>query len=100
MVGSMTTSFPNGFLWGTSTAAHQVEGGTWNNDWWAFEHTPGSGTVEAGGDACDHFWRYPSGIGMLADLGFGADRFSLEWTRIEPEEGEFSTAALDHYRRM
>ena len=100
MVGSMTTSFPNGFLWGTSTAAHQVEGGTWNNDWWAFEHTPGSGTVEPAGDACDHFWRYPADLAMLADLGFGAYRFSLEWSRIEPDEGEFSNAALDHYRRM
>ena len=96
----MTFSFPNGFVWGTATAAHQVEGGTWNNDWWAFEHTPGSGTVEPAGDACDHFWRYPADIAMLADLGFGAYRFSLEWSRIEPEEGEFSTAALDHYRRM
>ena len=100
MVASMTTSFPNGFLWGTSTAAHQVEGGTWNNDWWAFEHTPGSGTVEPAGDACDHFWRYPADLAMLADLGFGAYRFSLEWSRIEPDEGEFSNAALDHYRRM
>ncbi len=96
----MTYSFPDGFLWGTSTAAHQVEGGTWNNDWWAFEHTPGSGTVEPAGDACDHFWRYPTDIAMLADLGFGAYRFSLEWSRIEPDEGEFSNAALDHYRRM
>ena len=39
----MSTSFPEGFVWGTATAAHQVEGGTWNNDWWEFEHTPGSG---------------------------------------------------------
>ncbi len=50
----MTYSFPNGFLWGTATAAHQVEGGTWNNDWWAFEHTPGSGCVERiDGTGCD-----------------------------------------------
>jgi len=96
----MTYSFPEGFVWGTATAAHQVEGGTWNNDWWAFEHTPGSGTVEPAGDACDHFWRYPSDIALLAGLGFGAYRFSLEWSRIEPDEGEFSINALDHYRRM
>ncbi len=96
----MTYSFPDGFVWGTATAAHQVEGGTWNNDWWAFEHTPGSGTVEPAGDACDHFWRYPSDIAMLEELGFGAYRFSLEWSRIEPEAGEFSRAALDHYQRM
>ncbi len=96
----MTTTFPNGFVWGTATAAHQVEGGTWNNDWWAFEHTPGSGTTEPAGDACDHFWRYPADIALLAELGFGAYRFSLEWSRIESDEGEFSNAALDHYRRM
>ena len=96
----MSYSFSDDFVWGTATAAHQVEGGTWNNDWWAFEHKPGSGTLEPAGDACDHFWRYPSDIALLADLGFGAYRFSLEWSRIEPDEGEFSVAALDHYRRM
>ncbi|MBK5287021.1 MAG: glycoside hydrolase family 1 protein [Acidimicrobiia bacterium] len=96
----MSYSFPDGFVWGTATAAHQVEGGTWNNDWWAFEHQADSGTVEPAGDACDHYWRYPSDIALLADLGFGAYRFSLEWSRIEPEAGEFSVAALDHYRRM
>jgi beta-glucosidase len=96
----MTGGFPDGFLWGTATAAHQVEGGNWNNDWWAWEHTPGSGCAEPSGDAIDHYHRYPDDIRLLADLGFGVYRFSLEWSRIEPEEGEFSTAALDHYRRM
>ncbi len=96
----MTITFPEGFLWGTATAAHQVEGGNWNNDWWAFEHDPGTEAGEVSGDACDHFWRYPDDIAMLADLGFGAYRFSLEWSRIEPEDDEWSTSALDHYRRM
>jgi beta-glucosidase len=96
----MTRALPDGFIWGTATAAHQVEGGNWNNDWWAWEHNPESPCAEPSGDACDHFWRYPSDIKMLADLGFGAYRFSLEWSRIEPEEGEFSRNALDHYRRM
>ncbi|MBA2327023.1 MAG: glycoside hydrolase family 1 protein [Actinobacteria bacterium] len=92
--------FPDGFLWGTATAAHQVEGGNWNNDWWMWEHNPESGCAEPSGDACDHFWRYPQDIALLADLGFGAYRFSVEWSRIEPEDGEFSRNALDHYRRM
>ena len=92
--------FPDGFVWGTATAAHQTEGGNWNNDWWMWEHNPESGCVEPSGDAIDHFWRYPSDIALLAELGFGAYRFSLEWSRIEPEEGEFSRNALDHYRRM
>jgi beta-glucosidase len=94
------TGFPDGFLWGTATAAHQVEGGNWNNDWWVWEHTPGSPCQEPSADACDHYHRYPDDIRLLGELGFGAYRFSLEWSRIEPEKGEFSRAALDHYRRM
>jgi beta-glucosidase len=96
----MTTTFPDGFLWGTATAAHQVEGGNWNNDWWAWEHAPDTRCAEMSGDACDHLWRYPADLDLLAGLGFGAYRLSLEWSRIEPEEGEFSAAALDHYRRV
>ncbi len=96
----MAISFPDGFLWGTATAAHQVEGGNWNNDWWEFEHRDGTPCVEVSGDAVDHFHRYPSDLAMVAGLGFNAYRFSIEWSRIEPEEGEFSRAALDHYRRM
>ena len=96
----VSDSFPVGFLWGTATAAHQIEGGNVNNDWWAFEHAPGSLCAEPSGDACDSFNRYPEDIDLVAGLGLGAYRFSLEWSRIEPEEGEFSRVALDHYRRM
>ena len=60
----------------------------------------GSHYAEPSGDACDHYHRYRDDIGLAAGLGLGAYRFSLEWSRIEPEEGEFSRAALDHYRRM
>jgi beta-glucosidase len=97
---SRARPFPAGFGWGTATAAHQVEGGNWNNDWWAWEHTPSSPCQEPSGDACDHFHRWPDDVAMLAGLGFTAYRFSLEWSRIEPEEGELSRASLDHYRRM
>jgi beta-glucosidase len=93
-------TFPDPFLWGTATAAHQIEGGNVNNDWWAMEHDPTSGCADVSGDACDSFNRYPEDVALIADLGLGAYRFSLEWSRIEPEEGEFSTVALDHYRRM
>jgi beta-glucosidase len=92
--------FPPGFVWGTATAAHQIEGGNVNNDWWDWEHDPNSGCVASSGDACDSFHRWPEDVGLVADLGLGAYRFSLEWSRIEPAEGEFSAAALDHYRRM
>ncbi len=93
-------SFPDGFQWGTATAAHQIEGGNVNNDWWEFEHDPTSGCVDRSGDACDSFHRYPEDIALVASLGLSFYRFSLEWSRIEPEEGEFSRSALDHYRRM
>ncbi len=92
--------FPEGFLWGTATAAHQIEGGNVNNDWWAWEHDPGSGCPESSGDACDSFHRWREDVDLVADLGLGAYRFSLEWSRIEPAEGEWSAAALDHYRRL
>jgi beta-glucosidase len=96
----MGARFPDGFLWGTATSAHQVEGGNWNNDWWVWEHVPASPCIEPSGDACDHYHRYPADVALLAGLGFGAYRFSVEWSRIEPEEGEFSAAALEHYARM
>ncbi len=93
-------TFPPGFVWGAATSAHQIEGGNVNNDWWDWEHNPESGCVESSGDACDSFHHWPEDVGLVADLGLGAYRFSLEWSRIEPAEGEFSRAALDHYRRM
>jgi beta-glucosidase len=92
--------FPEGFLWGTATAAHQIEGGNVNNDWWDWEHDPASPCVESSGDACDSWHRWHEDVDLVADLGLGAYRFSLEWSRIEPAEGEWSTAALDHYRRV
>jgi beta-glucosidase len=96
----MSVIFPDGFLWGTATSAHQVEGGNVYNDSWLLEHAPGSHYADRSGDACDHYHRYVEDIALVAELGLGAYRFSLEWSRIEPEEGEFSMAALDHYARM
>lgn len=95
-----TLSFPDGFLWGAATAAHQVEGQNLNSDWWEFEHAPSTPCVESSGDACDSFHRWHEDVDLVASLGLGAYRFSVEWSRIEPEEGEWSIAALDHYREM
>ncbi len=92
--------FPGNFLWGVAGAAHQIEGGNINSDSWLLEHIPGGPFVEPSGDACDHYHRYESDITLVAELGFNTYRFSIEWARIEPEEGEFSNAALEHYRRM
>jgi beta-glucosidase len=92
--------FPEGFTFGTSAAAHQVEGGNVNNDWWAWEHQPRTTCVEPSGDAIDFWHRYADDAALLGSLGLPAHRMSLEWSRIEPAPGEWSTAALDHYRRI
>ena len=94
------TRFPQGFLWGVATAGHQVEGGNVNADLWPMEWVENSTFNEPSGDACDHYHRYPEDISTLAELGLNAYRFSLEWSRIEPEAGFYSLAALDHYGRM
>jgi beta-glucosidase len=94
------TRFPQGFLWGAATAGHQVEGGNVNADLWPMEWVENSTFNEPSGDACDHYHRYPEDISTLAELGLNAYRFSLEWSRIEPEAGFYSRAALDHYGRM
>jgi beta-glucosidase len=91
-------AFPDGFSWGAAAAAHQIEGGNTNNDWWAFEHTPGSGCTEPSGDCCDSWLRWEEDADLVAGLGLDNYRFSVEWSRIEPAEGEFSRAALAHYR--
>lgn len=98
--GESVHSFPESFVWGTATAAHQVEGNNVGSDFWVLEHLPGTVFAEPSGDACDHLHRYPEDIALLSALGFNSYRFSIEWARIEPEPGHFSVAALDHYRRM
>ena len=95
-----TQRFPDGFLLGASIAAHQTEGGNTNSDWWWWEHTEATPCREPSGDACDFYHHYAEDVAMLAELGLNAFRFSVEWARVEPAEGEFSRAALDHYRRI
>jgi beta-glucosidase len=90
--------FPRSFLWGSATAAHQVEGGNTNNDWWDFEHGSATAAVESSGDAIDHLHRYDEDFALLRSLGHNAHRLSLEWSRIEPAPGEFSRTAMAHYR--
>ncbi|MFD4830504.1 glycoside hydrolase family 1 protein [Streptomyces uncialis] len=90
---------PDGFLWGASTSAHQIEGNNTNSDWWLFEHMDNPYIKEPSGDACDSYHRWPEDMDLLAELGFTDYRFSIEWARIEPAPGEFSRAAIAHYRR-
>jgi beta-glucosidase len=96
----MSMPFPAGFLWGAATAGHQVEGNNVNSDVWEMEWATPSIFAEPSADACDHYHRYADDIAMLAGVGLVAYRFSLEWSRIEPEEGAGSRAELEHYRRM
>jgi beta-glucosidase len=98
--GTEAATFPADFLWGAATAAHQVEGGNVNNDWWDFEHRPGTAARASSGDGIDHLHRYAEDFALLRSLGHNAHRLSLEWSRIEPAPGEFSRAALSHYRRV
>jgi beta-glucosidase len=97
--------WPAGFLMGASTSAHQTEGNNVSTDWWGLERMAGSGALgghlrEPSGDAVDSFHRWPEDMDLLRGLGFNAYRFSIEWARIEPEEGLVSRAAIAHYRAM
>ncbi|WP_067819809.1 glycoside hydrolase family 1 protein [Actinomadura kijaniata] len=96
----MPRTFPQSFLWGAATAAHQIEGNNLNNDWWQLEHTAAEYGVQFSGDAVDSYHRYEEDMTLLADAGLNAYRFSIEWSRIEPSPGRFSRAELAHYRRM
>jgi beta-glucosidase len=90
--------FPERFLWGSATAAHQVEGNNRNNDWWAAEQA--GRLPHKSGLACDHYQRFDQDFALLAELGQTSHRLSIEWSRIEPRPGELSHDAVDHYRRV
>src|SRR3981081_1499171 len=90
--------FPEGFLWGCATAAHQVEGGNHNNDWWGFERRGGILNGDSSDPACDHYHRFPEDFRLLRLLRNNAHRLSIEWSRIEPSPGEFDDAEGQDYR--
>ena len=93
-------NFPEHFLIGAATAAHQVEGNNVNSDCWALENIKHSDYLEKSGLAVDHYNRYEEDIRLLADAGLNAYRFTIEWARIEPEEGKFDEKELEHYRNV
>ena len=87
--------FPKSFLWGAATAAHQVEGENRWNDWWAHEQ---SGDLPfQSGIGCNHYERYQEDFDLAKSWGHNAHRLSVEWSRIEPEEGVWNQDALNHY---
>lgn len=90
--------FPKGFLWGAAIAGHQAEGDNVNSDAWLLENLKPTVFREPSGSAVDHYRLYEQDIAMLASFGLNTFRFSIEWARVEPEQGMFSVAAIEHYR--
>jgi beta-glucosidase len=102
-IDTAAISFPPGFLWGVATAAHQVEGNCDNNNWSEWEKgrdengQPRIKNAQKAGLSCDHWNRYKEDIRLMQESGVKAYRFSIEWSKIEPREGEFDQKALRHY---
>lgn len=96
-----TLHFPRDFRWGTAVSSYQVEGHNTNNDWWAWEQTPGR--VRDGstaGLACNWWAQAEADFDRAAAMGQNALRLSIEWSRVEPEPDQWDEAALDRYRQM
>jgi beta-glucosidase len=100
-------AFPENFLWGAATAAHQIEGspladGAGASIWTRFAHTPGMTLNGDTGDvACDHYRRWKDDVRLMRELGLAAYRFSVSWSRILPDgSGRVNQAGLDFYSRL
>ncbi|MBI4086722.1 glycoside hydrolase family 1 protein [Candidatus Kaiserbacteria bacterium] len=87
-------TFPEGFYWGAATASYQVEGGIENTDW---AQAAREGRVPPCGRAADHYNRYEEDFDIAKSLGHNCHRISVEWARIEPEEGTFNEKEIEHY---
>ncbi|MFW9929824.1 MAG: glycoside hydrolase family 1 protein [Candidatus Thorarchaeota archaeon] len=93
--------FPKGFLWGTATSAHQVEGNNKNNNWWQWEQQ--EGRIKEGQSseiACDHWDRYNEDFDLITKLNNNAYRMSIEWSRIFPKPHITDQEAIEHYHKM
>ena len=88
------------FLWGAATSSHQIEGENRYNDWWQWEH---QGNIEGGarsGRAADHWNRFREDLRLAKDLGLNSYRFSVEWSRLQPEEGRWDPEPMEWYREL
>ncbi len=95
--------FPKDFLWGTATSAFQIEGNNEKTDWWAWENDITQKSrypLEKSGIACDSYNRYEEDFDLCAELNNNAVRISIEWARIEPNEGEINLDEVNHYRKV
>lgn len=91
-------NFPEGFLWGASTSAHQVEGNNLNSDWWHWEQN-GHGRGPSGA-ATNHYSLYEADFDLAGRLNHNSHRFSLEWSRVEPLQNQFSPEGIGHYKQV
>lgn len=89
--------FPEGFYWGSATSSFQTEGGIENMDW---AKAAREGRVPSIGKACDFYHRYESDFDIAKSLGHNCHRISIEWARIEPEEGKFDDKEIEHYLKV
>lgn len=103
----MNYTFPKDFIWGTATSAHQIEGDNTNSDWWEWEQSKSYTSknarefpLEPSGLACDSYNRYEEDFDLCVGLNNNAVRISIEWARIEPEEGSFDEKEIEHYRKV
>lgn len=97
---AVSPAFPAGFLWGASTAPHQIEGNNTSSDLWYLENQQPTIFAEPSGDAANSFLLWERDLDLAKDIGLNCYRFGVEWARIEPEKGRFSQAMLNHYRRV
>ena len=105
-IDTSKVEFPKKFLWGAATSAYQIEGELTNNNWFVWETTKqanGRDRImrgEVAGKAANHYKLYKEDVKLIADFGLNAYRFSIEWSRIEPQEGKFDPKAIEHYRSL
>ena len=90
----MKLNLPKDFIWGTATAAHQVEGNNTNSDFWLLENTKNTTFAEPSGIACDQLNRYEEDIKLMSSHSIQSYRLSVEWARIEESEGNFQKRQL------
>ncbi len=100
MVRKRILQFPTGFLWGTASASHQCEGGNTNNQWYHWEQQGHILSGDTCGDATDWWRQAEADFERAEQLENNALRLSLEWSRLEPQEGHWDSAALERYRAM
>ena len=98
MTAQSPNGFPQGFLWGAATSSHQVEGGNSNNDWWDWELAGGS--TDLSGAACDSWNRFEEDFDLARELKHNSHRFSIEWSRVQPEENRWNEDAIARYAAM